>query len=104
MNIYLDEISALDELKIGGNMVNKQILKLFEHAGITTSIAKQKKEADKVRCSQFPAMIHPRKRQLRNNEMRRLLFLYFAILLQYLKSISQKIPRLLGYRKQTKNL
>lgn len=39
VNIYLDEISALDELKIGGNMVNKQILKLFEHAGITTSIA-----------------------------------------------------------------
>lgn len=39
VNIYLDEISALDELKIGGNLVNKQILKLFERAGITTSIA-----------------------------------------------------------------
>ena len=53
VNIYLDEISALDELKIGGNMVNKQILKLFEHAGITTSIAKQKKKLTRYGVHSF---------------------------------------------------
>ena len=52
-NIYLDEISALDELEIGGNMVNKQILKLFEHAGITTSIAKQEKKLTRYGVHSF---------------------------------------------------